>query len=106
MPTKDNFTDYDFMEFINYASFPPEDIEETIAQSEGNPDGPSWLGVYKLHDGRYGYVCAGCCYTGWDSQTSGYSEVSETLEFLVWFKIPQEERRRLDLTDTPRPTED
>lgn len=82
--------DYDWMEVLKYASgettpcgnvgyisanrgyngptdyFEPEDVAAVIALKEGEPDGDDWLGVFRLHDGRFAFICAGCDYTGWD----------------------------------------
>ncbi len=38
--------------------------------------------------GRYFYLAAGCDYTGWDCQASGYVEVSMDLERLIRLGIP------------------
>jgi hypothetical protein len=41
-------------------------ITEVIAAVEGDNDGPDWLMLGKLNDGRYFKLVAGCDYTGWD----------------------------------------
>ncbi len=47
---------------------PPKrsDVEEIIALVNGENDGPDWVGVFKLKDGRYLVASGGCDYTGWD----------------------------------------
>jgi hypothetical protein len=64
--TKEDFDDYDWKEFIGYAEFDEVDIMNTLAQAEGYNEGPEWLGIYLLKNGKYGFVSAGCDYTGWD----------------------------------------
>jgi hypothetical protein len=43
-----------------------EMVEEILAYRNGENDGASWIGVFKLYDGRYLYATGGCDYTGWD----------------------------------------
>lgn len=42
------------------------DVAHVEAASEGENDGPSWLCVGRLYDGRWFALKAGCDYTGWD----------------------------------------
>lgn len=42
------------------------DVAEIIAMQEGDRDGPSWVGVFRLNDGRFATVEGGCDYTGLD----------------------------------------
>ena len=42
-----------------------KDVVEVIAASNGENDGDSWVGVFRLVDGRYLAVSASCDYTGW-----------------------------------------
>ena len=46
--------------------FTREDVEEVIGLHVGERDYESWCGVFKLKDGRFAYLEAGCDYTGWD----------------------------------------
>lgn len=41
------------------------DVRFVIADVEGDNDGPPWEAIVELHDGRFGFVEAGCDYTGW-----------------------------------------
>jgi len=41
------------------------DVKRVIAMDEGDNEGPDWVGVFELWDGRFLYVEAGCDYTGW-----------------------------------------
>lgn len=43
-----------------------DDLAEVVATVDGENDGVSWIGVFRLRDGRFAYVEAGCDYTGWD----------------------------------------
>jgi hypothetical protein len=47
------------------APFAVEDVEHVVATAEGEGDGESWVGIFRLRDGRYAYVTAWCDYTGW-----------------------------------------
>ena len=42
------------------------DVAEIIATSDGEHEGPPWVGLFLLKDGRFLAVEAGCDYTGWD----------------------------------------
>lgn len=41
-------------------------VVEIVAAVEGENDGPDWLCIAKLDDGKYATMRAGCDYTGWD----------------------------------------
>ena len=43
-----------------------EDVEAIIAIDDGENDEANWLGLFKMKDGRYLALSAGCDYTGWD----------------------------------------
>jgi hypothetical protein len=51
---------------ISTAGFAREDVDSILAMVLGVPDGDSWVGVFKLKDGRFASLEAGCDYTGWD----------------------------------------
>lgn len=84
-------------EQINASAFAREDVMEIIAIDDGENDGPSWIGVFRLQDGRFAYLEAGCDYTGWDCQAGGSAQVATTLEKLVRFGVGEADRRRLEL---------
>jgi hypothetical protein len=42
------------------------DVRRLHASQEGDRDGPEWLAVGGLWDGRFFALRAGCDYTGWD----------------------------------------
>ncbi len=43
-----------------------EDVVEILGIAEGENDGPEWLLLAKMRDGRFLSLSAGCDYTGWD----------------------------------------
>jgi hypothetical protein len=51
---------------VPVTGFTRSDVAEVIATDDGENDGPEWLGVFLLRDGRYAVLRAGCDYTGWD----------------------------------------
>jgi hypothetical protein len=77
--------------------FSREDVAEIVAIEDGENDEESWLGVFKLKDGRYAMVEAGCCYTGWDVQAWGEARVAETLNQIVRLALTERGRERLKL---------
>jgi hypothetical protein len=46
-------------------AFDVGDIAETIGTAEGENDGPDWVWIGRLTDGRFAGLSAGCDYTGW-----------------------------------------
>ncbi len=42
------------------------DVVEIIAAVNGDNDGPDWVGLFRLKDGRFLVASGGCDYTGWD----------------------------------------
>jgi hypothetical protein len=47
-------------------AFDRRDVKRLLAHAVGENDGPDWLALMELWDGRYAYLHAGCDYTGWD----------------------------------------
>jgi hypothetical protein len=100
--------DYDWREAFKYAANPSRcegaacevggfeigDVAEVLALVEGENDGASWETLVKLTDGRFGYLTAGCDYTGWGCQESGSSWVSDDLGNLWRFGVTEEARNR------------
>lgn len=82
---------------VSTESFGIDDVDEIIAAEEGENDGDSWLGVFKLKDGRYAMLDAWCDYTGWDCQSGGTSRVASSLDSLIRFGLTNEQRDRLNL---------
>lgn len=89
--------DYNWKEAFSFAKFEIEDIAEVIALEEGENDGDSWAGVFKLKDGNYGYIDAWCDYTGWDCRSGGDSAIASTLEELQRFHLTKNIRTRLGM---------
>lgn len=42
------------------------DVSKIIAAVNGERDGPEWVGLFVLKDGRYLVAVGSCDYTGWD----------------------------------------
>jgi hypothetical protein len=42
------------------------DVKRIVAAVNGENDGPDWVGVFELNDGRFLVASGGCDYTGWD----------------------------------------
>lgn len=79
------------------SAFGREDVVEIIAIEDGENDGASWIGVFRLADGRFAFVDAGCDYTGWECQAGGNAVVSTSLEVLIRFGLGEDARDRLRL---------
>lgn len=80
------------------APFDLPDVARVIAHSEGENDGPDWVAVVELNDGRFGVVQAGCDYTGWDCRAGGFAWVAGSLDAIVQFGLGDQERSRLGLS--------
>ena len=76
------------------APFTREDVAEILAIADGENDGPNWIGLFKLKDGRYAYLTAGCDYTGWDCQSGGNAWVDTDLARMLELGIDNELRER------------
>jgi hypothetical protein len=51
---------------VSATGFSREDVDIILSMVLGVPDEDSWVGVFKLKDGRFASLEAGCDYTGWD----------------------------------------
>lgn len=101
--------DYDWKEAFSYATnirtatgceaspFGIDDVDQIINFSTGENDGPSWIMVGKLKDGRFFFLSAGCDYTGWDCQAGGDAQVADTLENLHRFGMDEDGRERFGI---------
>lgn len=74
--------------------FDREDVEHIIAMEDGVADEIDWIGIFKLKDGRFMFLSAGCDYTGWDCWASGQSWVADSLEDLWQFGLTDDARSR------------
>jgi len=77
------------------APFQRSDVELISAYSEGENDGPEWLCMGKLKDGRWFVLSAGCDYTGWDCQSGGSASVADDAATVVAFGLTDEQCARL-----------
>jgi len=78
-------------------AFSRADVMRVVAVSEGVNDEYNWLCVVELNDGRFAFVSAGCDFTGWDCQASGYAMVDTDLQHLIRFGLGDNDRARLGL---------
>ncbi len=115
MDLADFKADYDwraaFQEAFNggYRSFHDDDgdigpiagVLEILACTPGDNDGPNWLAVVFMADGRYAYVSAGCDYTGWDCRAGGAVEFAHDVNRIV-SKITLDDEARDRLGDQLR----
>lgn len=72
-----------------------DDVEEVLGSVEGENDGPDWVGVFKLKDGRFMVVRAGCDYTGFGCRDGGSSDFSDDIRHLERYCLTDDERFRL-----------
>lgn len=82
---------------VSAEPFQRADVVVVIAAADGENDGPNWIGVFKLKDGRFAFLSAGCDYTGWDCQSGGHAIVDDDLEHLIQFGLGADDRTRLEL---------
>lgn len=82
---------------VSTEPFQRADVDEVIASEEGENDGQNWIGVFKLRDGRFAFLSAGCDYTGWDCQSGGHAIVDDDLDHLIQFGLGEDDRARLGL---------
>lgn len=52
--------------FSDLRPFERRDVKRVIASAEGEGDGPSWIALMELWDGRFAYLEGSCDYTGFD----------------------------------------
>ena len=51
---------------VSANGFSRGDVEKVIVAVNGENDGPDWVGLFLLNDGRFAIAEGGCDYTGWD----------------------------------------
>lgn len=83
---------------VSLSPFSRDDVVEIIGMSEGDYDGPDWLGVFRLQDGRFAFLEAGCDYTGWGCQAGGSACVSVSLSQLLQFGVGEDQLKRMGLS--------
>lgn len=84
---------------VNTSPASREDVDEIIAAVNGENDGDSWIGLFRLKDGRYLVATGWCDYTGWDCQASNNMFVASSYEDIVKYGLSKEEREILQLDD-------
>lgn len=81
--------------FDGSAAMDVADVATIHRWSEGENDGPPWLAVGELRDGRWFYLEASCDYTGWDCRASGRVIVGADEEQVKRMGCDNEARERL-----------
>lgn len=84
-------------------SYKRTDVAKVVAAEDGANDGPEWVGLFKMRDGKWLAVRAGCDYTGWGCVESGSSDYADTKADAIAFGLTEEERTRLGLRNRPSP---
>lgn len=71
--------DYDLRAYLEYNRdiFELVDIYNIHAELAGHNDEDNWYWILELRDGRIVLTVASCDYTGWDCQSSGWSQGAE-----------------------------
>lgn len=82
---------------VNQSPMTRADVAEIIAAVNGENDGPDWIGVFRLKDGRFLCASGGCDYTGWDCQAGNNLFVASTLGELMQYGLSDAEKERLGL---------
>lgn len=77
------------------------DVEHIEKLEEGDNDGPDWICLGRLKDGRWFFLRAGCDYTGWDCQSGGHADVGDSLDAMLRWSLSNDERRRLGYPPHP-----
>jgi hypothetical protein len=95
------FNSKGFVEISN-AGFTHCDVTEIIALSKGKKGEKDWIGVFKLKNGKYASLKAGCDKNGWnfmsdDNHTHGWTSMAETKEDIINFVLSDEDKLRLHI---------
>ena len=77
------------------STFHLSDISRVIGYDDGENDGPNWIGLFELKDGRFAFVTAGCDYTGWGCQEWGHAIVGPDEETMMRLALGDEDRVRI-----------
>ena len=89
--------EYAWREAFHFADFEITDVAEVYGRADGENDGENWIIYGRLKDDRFFFLSAGCDYTGWDCQASGYFDTSDSLEELVRTGMGDYDRERLEI---------
>ena len=71
------------------------DVKRIIAAVNGDNDGPAWLGLFLLKDGRYLVAGGACSYTGWDCQGGNFMIATNTKKEAITLGLDARQRKRL-----------
>jgi len=74
------------------------DVDHAVFAVEGENDGPSWIAVGKLNDGRWFSIDASCCYTGWDCQGGGIIEVADSFDSVMASAVSKDMKERFGVS--------
>lgn len=88
-----------FGEKVGLADFTIMSVKEIIALDEGENDVEDWIGLFRLNDGRYVFISAGCDFTGWECRAGGNGLVSNNLRDLFKIGISDREKERMNITE-------
>lgn len=71
---------YDWIEAMQHAkeNFEFKDVDKIIFEREGDNDVCNWLLIVLLKTGKYGWLSAGCDYSGWGCREWGESGIVDT----------------------------
>lgn len=81
--------------FTGSLDFSNKDIEKIVRSEAGENDGPNWIAVGKMKDGRWFFATAGCDYTGWDCRSGGSLWIGEDEDQILRFGCDDDARLRL-----------
>lgn len=90
-----DWTDYDWRSAAAEAGLRPDDVARVVAAVTGENDGDSWLCAFEFNTGAYGFLSAGCDYTGWDCSASGTLDYAPSLSELCRLHMGETDRFRL-----------
>lgn len=95
--------DYDWVKVVAFGEdscpdFKPEEVDEVVWFVVGQNDGPEWVALCRMKNGRWALLAAGCDYTGWDCQSGGSATMCSDRDtaFGPLFVSSQDKRRNID----------
>lgn len=88
---------YDWQEAFKYCDYGTmQDIKRVIVYDNGYNEGPEWVGLFEMKNGKFVVLRASCDYTGWGCREGGSSAVYETLKMAVQ-DLGDDDRHRMNL---------
>jgi len=82
---------------VSTAAMTYEDVETVLASCNGESDGDDWIALFRLRDGRYAFLSAGCDRTGWECQAGGSIIFAPSYSSAFRFALTEEARGRMKL---------